>query len=153
MFKHFHWVETWQIRVHFFKTHSSFIQLHPHRRHCWQVDPGDAGHVGDHVVEDYWAARNVGMHAFLLDGKGDASSRAEAANVAVRPNCVMRELRDLVAIIDSDFTAVAETTVWWTGLSLGQWIAHGCTSRSMPVVQLTIIVKLRLYCRLEVGNI
>jgi len=68
--------------------------------------------VGDHVVEDYWAARNVGMHAFLLDGKGDASSRAEAANVAVRPNCVMRELRDLVAIIDSDFTAVAETTVW-----------------------------------------
>lgn len=77
-----------------------------------QVDPGDAGHVGDNLVEDYWAARNVGMHAFLLDRKGDAARRALAANVAVRPSCVMRELRELVGIIDSDFTAVAETTTW-----------------------------------------
>ncbi|KAI0209874.1 Haloacid dehalogenase-like hydrolase domain-containing protein 3 [Lamellibrachia satsuma] len=77
-----------------------------------KIDPGDAGHVGDDVIEDYWAARNVGMHAFLLDRKGDAPRRAMAANVAVRPSCVMRELDELVKILDSDFTAVAETLTW-----------------------------------------
>lgn len=68
--------------------------------------------MGDDVIEDYWAARNVGMHAFLLDRKGDAPRRAMAANVAVRPSCVMRELDELVKILDSDFTAVAETLTW-----------------------------------------
>ena len=76
------------------------------------MNPDDAGHVGDDVINDYFGARNVGMHAFLLDRDGDASLQASTANVAMRPCCVMRSLPDLLKIIDSDFTAVAETLKW-----------------------------------------
>lgn len=35
------------------------------------VSPHLAAHVGDDIRDDYWGARNVGMHSFLLDRSGN----------------------------------------------------------------------------------
>ena len=70
---------------------------------CRQVNASDAAHVGDHIVEDYWAARNVGMHAFLLDRTGDVVQRAAAAKVIVPPSCVINGLDELTKVLDSDY--------------------------------------------------
>ena len=72
---------------------------------CRQVNASDAAHVGDDIIEDYWAARSVGMHAFLLDRKGDVVQRAAAANVIVPPRCVINGLDELTTVLDSDYLA------------------------------------------------
>ena len=60
------------------------------------VSPGEAGHIGDELIADYWAPRGIGMTSFLLD-RNHRWSTIELKNVDQR--CVIYDLQELNKLI------------------------------------------------------
>lgn len=60
--------------------------------------PNEIAHVGDEVLNDYTAPRNVGMTAFLVDHEGQLNS-AVMQNIVDRKD-VVRDLKDLSRLVE-----------------------------------------------------
>lgn len=61
------------------------------------LSPGDVGHVGDEVLNDYVAPRNLGMTAFLVDNEGHLSSSLVQRSFDRRH--VVRDLKGLSKLL------------------------------------------------------
>lgn len=62
------------------------------------VDPADAGHIGDELISDYFAPRKIGMTSFLLD---TANRYTNDDLKDVDKNCVVKDLSELHQLIDA----------------------------------------------------
>jgi len=61
------------------------------------VDPADAGHIGDELISDYFAPRKIGMSSFIID----TTSRYTDSDLKdVDKNCVVSDLLELHQLID-----------------------------------------------------
>ena len=61
------------------------------------VDPADAGHVGDELISDYFAPRKIGMTSFIIDSN---NKYADDDLKDVDKNCVVKDLLELHQLID-----------------------------------------------------
>lgn len=61
------------------------------------VDPADAGHIGDELVSDYFAPRKIGMSSFIIDS---TSWYTDDDLKDVDKKCVVRDLLELHQLID-----------------------------------------------------
>jgi len=61
------------------------------------VDPADAGHVGDELISDYFAPRKIGMSSFIIDS---TTRYTDDELKGVDKNCVIKDLSELHQLID-----------------------------------------------------
>lgn len=61
------------------------------------IDPADAGHIGDELISDYFAPRKIGMTSFLIDS---ATRYTDDDLKDVDKNCVVKDLLELHQLID-----------------------------------------------------
>jgi len=73
-------------------------RVYKHALHvAGDVDPVDAGHVGDELISDYFAPRKIGMSSFLFD----SNNRYTDDDLKdVDKNCVVKDLLELHQLID-----------------------------------------------------
>ena len=62
------------------------------------VEAGEAAHVGDDLHADYFGARRVGMHSFLLN---IAKTLDDESFKNVDKGCIIQKLPDLVGLVKS----------------------------------------------------
>lgn len=60
--------------------------------------PGEVAHVGDEVLNDYTAPRNIGMTSFLIDHEGQLTSAVMQR--IVDPRHVVHSLKDLDKLVN-----------------------------------------------------
>lgn len=61
------------------------------------IDPADAGHIGDELISDYFAPRKIGMMSFLIDTTGKYT---DDDLKDVDKNCVVKDILELNRLID-----------------------------------------------------
>jgi len=61
------------------------------------VNPADAGHVGDELISDYFAPRKIGMSSFLFDS---TNRYTDDDLKGVDKGCVVKDLLELHQLID-----------------------------------------------------